>query len=393
MKEIGVSELKRSDVLGSTLDDQLKINYRSMVGWINFLSCMQEKVLCPDAYLLTNANLVLWLHKTNCLYLKNGILVPILRKETLVNGKKVPLRDLAHLHEIYKEIGMYDGQITVDPEIHLLNRDVGPAIVGIHQRISESARKRRSIVLRNPSLQSEYQSICDGLEEIGITKRLKIETEWKEIIAKVKTKNNGIVPGRKNIYDEARATTKEMTIRRLADWVYYSNMNEGLEQRATIDYPNHVKDVAMPFSGQEKLLDQQVKKVLIHIDVGIFSEISPREIGEIREEYSPEWWIYLNKPGLSAQEWTDAFSRLYGRMLLSVKKASTTSKGDLIVKIVDAGVCGAGIFLTVSAPYNPAGYSLMAGELVWSYFKRLHAKRKERREALVEGRMALSNVH
>ncbi len=402
MYEISLSQITPADAFGASLDDQAKITQAQMVGWINFIACVQDKVLCTDSSFLTNPKLVQWLHDTDCNFLKNGILVPLLRHETIVNGKMVEVRDLWHLHEIFNEIEMYDPVITKDAESYLFANGAWPEIQGIHWRISDACKRSNSRIVRNPLLQRSFEATCSRAEVVRVTEKLGVEKDWLHVIEKVKAKNGGSIPGRKSIYNEARRLPRDHEIRRIADWISYRTMHVGLGERPTLDYPDHVTDFAIPMVSQQlpdlpevkvREIDSVVRGITNYTAIKELAKIPPEKVLEIRDKHSRKWWKLRNEKDPHAKELADVFTDLYGAILQAQKDTQVgLSKAKMAIRIFDIAGVGIELYLGVIGQGDVTSYILQAGKLAFLASGHLVYEEVRKREARALGEKGISDV-
>jgi hypothetical protein len=374
MVELSPDNLKAADVIGQFMDDQIQLPSLNFRGRMNLLPMLYQTVLCPDAYLESNVELLKFLHQTDFQFITEGILAPILRKETRVGLEATKVKNLYDLHQIYKQIGMYDGKITKDPEQVLLDK-IGPDIIGIHQRVSESTSKGSAKIVRNPPIHSNFEEICQNIEERKLIANLGILHEWKNVIQTVKDRNKGIIPGRKQIYEESRGLPNENVLCAIADWIYYTNMwRNALMAHPSMDYPSHIDQVystAVRLTLEDtsigtskiRLIDELVKEVEGMFPIDGLSKIKFEEILDIRRDYSIQWWNVLNKKDIDIHEIWESYEPLHVRILEASGKQYKKMRIKFTIKFLELGWFGTGLLITLQNPIDPIGWSLLGGDI------------------------------
>lgn len=358
---------------------------------------MHRTVLCYDSFFLTNLNLVQFLHENSYEHLKNGVLAPVLRDSTLVNGKLVPVNSMTDVHKIFIKTGMYDGKITKNAEEELCksNEEYASTI----KTISKALRKRKSKIVRNPTSQLNNALLSDKLLETNVLRKLKIKKEWESLANLVKQNNNGVIPGRGAIYKHAEKSHKQKDIKSVADWIFYENVWSTLDHQPTMDYPTHVQKIQYIV---DKELIPPKKKVLAEVTRTVEGEISLEkfanvDFGEIVEtrDYAKNWWDVIEQDDLNIKEMSDAFRPLYAQMVKISNPSSIGKKTRITFRLMAfAGIAfdGVKLALDMSNPYDISSYGFALSGLAGLFANHIIDKKQKEDDLYRMGHRATSII-
>src|SRR5450759_939477 len=173
MKYLPTSEIKPTGVFLCSLHDQEKLDYATLVGYVNLYSVLHDTLYIPDNNLST-IPLVHWFDETHCKFLKEGIIKPLIRKTSPIyaTGEIRQIKTFSDLYNektgVHHENNIFDGVITRFPPkaVGQLKEDkesakrsglrIGDKIdEDIYSEIDDNAI---AIASESPDVQSDYES-------------------------------------------------------------------------------------------------------------------------------------------------------------------------------------------------------------------------------------------
>ncbi len=290
-----------TDVVPCSLHDQAKLDYTSLLGYINFLSVFHKTLFVPDAYFST-IPFVHLLSETDCQPLKDGIIKPLIRKNQRIvkTGEVRDIRTLSDLYDQDKGIHhvnqIFDGKITKFPLsarsipqltsdaiiANSLNVRVKPEIRGdIYRRIDKSAT---SILIDPPDIQAAYQNPLT----MQLAAANGIWREWNQVLRHVKQRKGTVTLN--GIYEISNGRNSPKAIQWLGDFVYNNTVPRSVSKSVAVDYPYHLRNIAAPFierPNRSNIKFNQVRaKTQFPIDLREFAVATPGDITDIRHEIS-----------------------------------------------------------------------------------------------------------
>jgi len=122
---------------------------------------------------------------------------------------------------------------------------------GYHSRVSTEFCKRGAYVVRNPSIRNEYETLVRSVPNIeGRLATPKLPRgQWVRTIRSIEKSHGGSIPGRKQIYNAVDSKGFATSLKRAADFLYYTNLFQSLQMRPVFSYPARVSRFARAWIG------------------------------------------------------------------------------------------------------------------------------------------------